>query len=316
MKRGALEPEAHDGPPSARRLEAAYHAHVADLIARYAPVLSAAEVDALVIHSGSPIKRTEYDDQYWPLRPTPHFQHWLPLAQPDCALVVVPGKKPVLAWLKSTSYWENPPDPESRHFERALDVHTVTDIDAIRALVPSGRVAFVGALALVALAGCAAPLAPSAFDASTPPMRPETFFDGTTRSTGVLQDPSGAPTRRLRVAGHGAALPDGSFRLDQTVTLADAPAETRTWVMRRVDAHRYAATLTDASGPVDGEAYGNVFHWTFTAILTPGNPLAHVQMSQWMYLQPDGRTMINRDTITKAGLIVAEATEQLHDDMA
>jgi hypothetical protein len=33
-------------------------------------------------------------------------------------------------------------------------------------------------------------------------------------------------------------------------------------------------------------------------------------MSQWMYLQPDGRTMINRDVLTKAGVVVAHITEQ------
>jgi Xaa-Pro dipeptidase len=125
-------------------LEPAYLAHVADLIERYAPLLQGAEVDAVVIHSGSAIKRTEFDDQYWPLRATPHFQHWLPLAHPDCALVIVPGKKPVLAWLTSTSFWEARPEPETRHFEHALEVHRVDDVDAIKALIPSGRVAFIG----------------------------------------------------------------------------------------------------------------------------------------------------------------------------
>jgi Xaa-Pro dipeptidase len=125
-------------------LELAYRAHVADLIGRYAPILAAAEVDAVVIHSGSPIKRTEFDDQFWPLRTTPHFQHWLPLAQADCALVITPGKKPLLAWMKSTSYWESPPEPESRCFERVLDVHSVSESDAIKSFVPSGRVAFIG----------------------------------------------------------------------------------------------------------------------------------------------------------------------------
>jgi Xaa-Pro dipeptidase len=125
-------------------LERTYFAHVVDLTDRYATVLASAEVDAVVIHSGSPIKRTEFDDQYWPLRTTPHFQHWLPLAQPDSALVIQPGRRPLLAWLKATSYWENPPEPESRYFEHAMDVRVVSDVDAIKELIPSGRVAFVG----------------------------------------------------------------------------------------------------------------------------------------------------------------------------
>jgi Xaa-Pro dipeptidase len=125
-------------------LEKAYLEHVSDLLVRYAPVLSSAEVDAVVIHSGSALKRTEFDDQFWPLRATPHFQHWLPLAQADCALVIVPGKKPILAWLKSTSYWESPAEPEARSFERAMDVHRVDDVESIQALLPTGRVAFIG----------------------------------------------------------------------------------------------------------------------------------------------------------------------------
>ncbi|HJX20018.1 MAG TPA: hypothetical protein VJ454_03440, partial [Steroidobacteraceae bacterium] len=41
--------------------------------------LEKTEFAALVVHSGTPQKRTDADDQDWPLRPTPHFQHWLPL---------------------------------------------------------------------------------------------------------------------------------------------------------------------------------------------------------------------------------------------
>jgi Xaa-Pro dipeptidase len=125
-------------------LERAYYEHVNSLIERYAPILRAAEVDAVVIHSGSALKRTEFDDQYWPLRPTPHFQHWLPLAQPDCALVVEPGRKPKLVWLRTKSFWERPPEPETRSFETALDVHVVNEVADIKANVPAGRVAFVG----------------------------------------------------------------------------------------------------------------------------------------------------------------------------
>ena len=46
----------------------------------------------------------------------------------------------------------------------------------------------------------------------------------------------------------------------------------------------------------------------------PPNPLARVQMTQWMYLQPDGRTMINRDSIRKAGVILAYATEEFRKE--
>jgi len=67
-------------------------------------------------------------------------------------------------------------------------------------------------------------------------------------------------------------------------------------------------------GAARGEAYGNVFHWSFRLALSPGNPLGNVRMTQWMYLQPDGRTMVNHTTIRKLGIVVAQVTEQFRSD--
>lgn len=121
-----------------------YHAHLEDLTRWYAPLLATAGVDALVIHSGIAQKRTEQDDQYWSLRVTPHFQHWLPLAQADCVLVIVPGKRPRLLWFKSTSFWEKPALPETNHWESSFDIQHFESVDEVKALLPTGRVAFVG----------------------------------------------------------------------------------------------------------------------------------------------------------------------------
>jgi Xaa-Pro dipeptidase len=121
-----------------------YRAHLDDLTKRYAPVLAKAETDALVIHSGTPLKRTEQDDQYWPLRTTPHFQHWLPLAQPECVLIITPGKRPRLLWLKSTSFWEKAARPETDHWEASFDIQTIESPDEVKALLPSGRLSFLG----------------------------------------------------------------------------------------------------------------------------------------------------------------------------
>src|SRR5438094_1144928 len=97
-------------------LQRLYADHVADLARRTSAALRAAGFDAIVIHSGSLKKRSDFDDQYWPLRAVPHFQHWCPLAQPDCAIVFEPGKQPILAWLKAVDFWEHPGKPETDHF--------------------------------------------------------------------------------------------------------------------------------------------------------------------------------------------------------
>ena len=141
-------------------------------------------------------------------------------------------------------------------------------------------------------------------------MRPEIFFAGTTTSSGVREDRAGALTRRFHVRGSGEALPDGSFRLDQKVSFEQDPPEMRTWVMRRVAPHHYTATLTDASGPVEGEAYGNLLHLRYPMKSVPGG-----RMEQWLYLQPDGRTVINEATVTVFGFVVARLSERItHED--
>jgi Xaa-Pro dipeptidase len=112
--------------------------HVDELSRRVAPVLDENGFSSLVLHSGTPLKRTEADDQYWPLRPTPHFQHWAPLAEPGCLLIVAPGRRPVLVRPPAQSFWEAPAVPDSDHFWASFEV-----VEAVPPL-PAGRVAFVG----------------------------------------------------------------------------------------------------------------------------------------------------------------------------
>jgi hypothetical protein len=76
--------------------------------------------------------------------------------------------------------------------------------------------------------------------------------------------------------------------------------------MQRLDPHRYSATLTDASGPVQGEAYGDLFHLSYPMKAPIGG-----EMEQWMYLQPDGRTVVNEATVRVFGIPVAHLSERL-----
>lgn len=165
-------------------------------------------------------------------------------------------------------------------------------------------VAAVGAAGL--LGGCAQALAPSAFDGGSPEFRPEAFFAGSTHSSGVLQNRSGEPTHRFRVEGQGEVLADGSLRLEQRVSFQGAAPQVRTWVLRRVDAHRFRATLTDAAGPVRAEAHGDLLHLEYPMQSPFGG-----WMEQWMYLQPDGLTVLNEATVRVFGVVVARISERI-----
>src|SRR5438067_1734149 len=103
-------------------LAALHRAHVETLSRGTEAALEKAGFAAVAIHSGTALKRTEADDQYWPLRPTPHFQHWLPLAEPGCWLVIAPGRKPSLHRSLEYSFWEAPAAPESDHFWGSFEV--------------------------------------------------------------------------------------------------------------------------------------------------------------------------------------------------
>jgi hypothetical protein len=164
----------------------------------------------------------------------------------------------------------------------------------------------------MAFSGCASkPI--ETFVNERPIFKPETFFAGHTHSWGIFETRSGKPAEILHTETWGHS--DGNIlRFEQDIVFEHGARQHRSWLVRRLDEHNYSATGTGIVGTARGEAYGNTFHLDFTLDALPGNPLGHVHMSQWMYLQPDGVTLVNRDTLTKAGVIITEITEQFRKD--
>jgi Xaa-Pro dipeptidase len=111
--------------------------HVARLHAAYRAALERHSLDAVLIHSGSLAAKTRFDDQDWPLRPTPHFQHWLALAEPDCYLLVGQDK-PILFRPPATSFWETRPELLAPWILEPFDIHESV------ALPAGKRLAFIG----------------------------------------------------------------------------------------------------------------------------------------------------------------------------
>ena len=106
-------------------LDRLYLDHVVAIEAGYTKALEGLvneRFDGVAIHSGSLVPRSEFDDQFWPLRPVPHWQHWLPLVEPDAVLLIQPGRKPRLVRQGASSFWEKPAPPESDAFLQAFEV--------------------------------------------------------------------------------------------------------------------------------------------------------------------------------------------------
>lgn len=160
------------------------------------------------------------------------------------------------------------------------------------------------ALLPLLLSGCLPDFPDANEKVRQPELRPDVFFAGRTTGEGTLTRRFRAP-RTLRVEGVGQREPDGMFRVDQTVTFGDGTVETRTWRMRQTAANEYRATLSDATGEVTAQTSGNSFHLRYLL----RQPL--VYMDQWLYLQPDGRTAINRATVTVLGIPWARLAETI-----
>lgn len=146
-----------------------------------------------------------------------------------------------------------------------------------------------------------------------PTFQLEKYFAGRTHSWGLFETRSGQPKETLTTQTQGR-WDGGVLHFEQDLQFQHGKKSHRSWLIRKVDAHHYTATGTGIIGTAHAEAHGNALHLDFTIDAVPGNPLAHLHMSQWMYLQPDGVTMVNRDTLTKAGIIITEITEQFHKD--
>jgi len=128
-------------------LEALYRDHLEHLQRTYAAALARAGFDGLIIHSGSPHLQNHFDDQHWPLRPTPAFRHWVPLAEADCALAFLPRASQPLTLCRPTAldFWEGRAPVESEHFWQSFDLREVEQVDDLTTVLPApGGLAFIG----------------------------------------------------------------------------------------------------------------------------------------------------------------------------
>jgi len=138
--------------------------------------------------------------------------------------------------------------------------------------------------------------------------RPEQFFAGRTRSSGVLANTVGKPRQRFTTECRGRRRGD-TLWLDQIFRYDDGRTQRRHWQIRRFDAVRYVGRANDVVGEARGKVDGATFQFAYTVALKPGNPLFNVRLDQTMTLQRDG-TVENRATIRKLGVVLSRVTER------
>lgn len=126
-------------------LDELFPSHLEAIGAATAGALAACGYDALVLHSGG-LRAVDFDDYPYPFKAHAAFKLWAPLADnPDCFVLVQPGRRPRLLFNRPDDYWHKPSPLPDSWWTGAFDIEPVTDRAAARAAIPNpGRAAFIG----------------------------------------------------------------------------------------------------------------------------------------------------------------------------
>lgn len=146
---------------------------------------------------------------------------------------------------------------------------------------------------------------------SSGPFRPEVFFAGRTHSTGVLRNLVDGSVTPFTGDTVGRRRPDGSTVFDQTIRFADGKVRQRQWLVAAGDPGKIAVAGTDIVGVGTGDVRGRELHLVSTIRGDAADPFGFTDLDfdQVLTLLPDGRSVYNRSTVRKLGVIVAKAQE-------
>jgi len=161
---------------------------------------------------------------------------------------------------------------------------------------------------LLFFTSCAS-MKPAAFADADTKLQPIEFFVGHTSSTGVIENKAGKPTARIVTETYGTRK-DSIISIEQDLFPEGGKKNHRSWKLKVIDEHHLDATANDIDGTAHGLLYGNTFSWNFRLKLSKRKFIKHVRMSQFMYVMPDGKTMIIRSVLRKFSFVVAQITEQ------
>lgn len=128
------------------QLAQTYPKHIEVLQKLTAEVLKAERLDALVFHSGKPMRQF-LDDMDYPFKPNPQFKAWLPVIDnPHCWLLVDGVNKPKLVFYRPVDFWHKVPDEPTDFWAEHFDIELLTSPADVGQILPYDRsnIAYMG----------------------------------------------------------------------------------------------------------------------------------------------------------------------------
>ena len=134
----------------------------------------------------------------------------------------------------------------------------------------------------------------------------EDYLSGNVKAWGILQDRSGKVTRQFSANLNGKW--DGKILiLDEEFNWSDGEVQKRQWTIKKIDEHNYEGTAGDVVGVAKGFSYGPTFKFEYVLLVPVKGKEMKITFDDWIFKQ-DEKVAINRATMTKFGIKVAELT--------
>ena len=163
-------------------------------------------------------------------------------------------------------------------------------------------------IALFLITSCSnnSTMKPEDFKGKEPRLIIEEYLSGDVKAWGVLQNRSGKVTRQFSADLNGKW--DGNqLILDEKFNWDDGEIQTRQWQITKIDENKYEGTAGDVVGKAKGYSYGPAFKFEYVLLVPVKGKEMKITFDDWIFKQDD-RVAINRATMTKFGIRVAELT--------
>jgi len=147
---------------------------------------------------------------------------------------------------------------------------------------------------------------PSDFKDNAPQFNIEKYFTGTRLGQGIFFDRFGR-ARTSFTASLNGRMDNGALIIDELLTYKTGEKLTRTYTIKKLRENFYSLECPDLAEPGTIEQAGNVLQWRYRLKQDiGGGSIWTLKFDDWMYLQPDGETVLNRAHASKFGIALGE----------
>jgi hypothetical protein len=147
---------------------------------------------------------------------------------------------------------------------------------------------------------------PTDFKDQKPRLIIEDYLSGNVKAWGILQNRSGKVIRQFSADLNGTW--DGEkLILDEEFNWSDGEVQKRQWKINKLDEHNYEGVAGDVVGTAKGYSYGPAFKFEYVLLVPVKGKEIKITFDDWIFMQ-DERVAINRATMTKFGIKIAELT--------